>query len=59
MFSVSYGKEYIPIGLSLLDSISRTFFIQPELNSKIVLQSLVSLRDTIYTRLIGTTFIRL
>jgi len=59
MFSVSYGKEYIPIGLSLLDSISRTFFIQPELNNKIVSQSLVSLRDTIYTRLLGTTFIRL
>lgn len=54
IFSVSYGKEYTPIGLAILDSISRICFILPELNNLIVLQSLVSLRDGIYARLIST-----
>lgn len=56
IFSISYGREYIPIGLAFLDSISRTFFVLPKLNNLIVSQSLVSLRDQIYTKLIGTQF---
>ncbi|XP_022176658.1 uncharacterized protein LOC111038034 isoform X2 [Myzus persicae] len=51
--SVSYGIEYIPFGLALLDSISRTFFVLPKFNNIIVSQSLVSLRDRIYARLIA------
>ncbi|XP_029343154.1 uncharacterized protein LOC100569014 isoform X2 [Acyrthosiphon pisum] len=51
--SVSYGIEYIPFGLALLDSISRTFFVLPKFNNIIVSQSLVSLRDRIYARIIA------
>ncbi|KAL5243643.1 hypothetical protein ACI65C_011053 [Semiaphis heraclei] len=51
--SVSYGIEYIPFGLALLDSISRTFFVLPKFNNIIVSQSLVLLRDRIYARLIA------
>lgn len=53
IFSVSYKKEYIPIGLAILDSICQTFFILPKLNNIIILQSLVSLRDHIYAGLKG------
>lgn len=52
--SVSYEKDYIPIGLAFLDSISRIFFFLPKLNNIIISQSLVSLRDRIYAGLIGT-----
>ncbi|XP_060835068.1 uncharacterized protein LOC132918035 [Rhopalosiphum padi] len=51
--SVSYGIEYIPYGLALLDSISRTFFVLPKFNNLIVSQALVSLRDRIYAKLIA------
>ncbi|VVC24570.1 PKD/REJ-like domain [Cinara cedri] len=51
--SVSYGKEYIPIGLALMDSISRTFFVLPKLNNIVISQSLVLLRDQIYEKLIA------
>jgi len=56
LYSVSYGIEYIPYGLALLDSISRTFFVLPKFNNLIVSQALVSLRDRIYAKLIGTEF---
>ncbi|KAL4120652.1 hypothetical protein QTP88_013303 [Uroleucon formosanum] len=49
--SISYGIEYIPFGLALIDSISRTFFVLPKFNNIIVSQSLVLLRDRIYARI--------
>lgn len=54
IFSVPYGKEHVPVGLALMDSISRTFFTLPNLNNIIVSKPLVSLRDRIYAKLIGT-----
>lgn len=53
MFSLSHGREYIPFGLTLLDSICRTFFVLPKVNNIIVSQSLISLRDRIYSLLMG------